>query len=92
MPNMNKDFSLKQNKQNNDIKVLTKPNQVRLVNLDLESPRMMQAMKMLGFEKEDLNTRKRREHFTVDNTDGGSYSPRRETKATVNLKDLKTIS
>ena len=49
-------------------------------------------MKMLGYEKEDLNTRKRREHFAVDTTDAGSYSPKREIKATVNLKDLKTVN
>jgi len=41
MPGFNKEFSLKQNKLNNDIKVLSKPNQVRLVNLDLDSPRMV---------------------------------------------------
>lgn len=43
-----------------------KPTQVRLVNLDLDSPRMSQAMAMLGFEKEDLNTKKRRDQFRID--------------------------
>ena len=39
------------------------------MNLDLESPRMRQAMKILGYEKEDLNTRKRRENFTASTYD-----------------------
>jgi len=48
-------------KRNNDIRQLVRPAQTRLVNLDLDSPRMSQAMRMLGFEKEDLDTKKRRE-------------------------------
>ena len=43
---------------NNDIRLLTKPKQIRLVKLDLDSPRMKQAMKNIGLEKEDLDTKK----------------------------------
>ena len=86
MPMLSKNLSLKVSKQNNDIRLLVKPSQVRLVNLDLDSPRMSQAMQVLGFEKEDLNTRKRKDHF-LDVTDTGS--PR--TKAAVDVKNLNTI-
>jgi len=80
---------LKVSKQNNDIRLLFKPSQVRLVNLDLDSPRMTQAMQVLGFEKEDLNTRKRRDQFIVDTDTGTGSSP--STKAAVNVKNLNTI-
>ena len=50
-------------KKNNDIRQLARPGQIRLVNLDLDSPRMQQAMQKLGYEKEDLDTYKRKEHF-----------------------------
>ena len=50
-------------KLNNDIRQLVRPGQVRLVNLDLDSPRMRQAMEILGYEKEDLDNKKRRDHF-----------------------------
>ena len=50
-------------RKNNDIRQLVKPSQVRLVNLDLDSPRMQQAMKKLGYSKEDLNNSKRKENF-----------------------------
>lgn len=50
-------------RKNNDIRQLVKPSQVRLVNLDLDSPRMQQAMKKLGYSKEDLNNSKRKEYF-----------------------------
>ena len=42
---------------------MTKPAQVRLVNLDLDSPRLQSAMEILGYEAEDLNTHKRKENF-----------------------------
>ena len=53
-------------RKNNDIRQLVKPSQVRLVNLDLDSPRMQEAMKMLGYSKEDLNNSKRKESFKLN--------------------------
>ena len=50
-------------KQNNDIRQLVRPGQVRLVNFDLDSPRMTRAMYQLGFQKKDLETDKRRDDF-----------------------------
>ena len=51
------------NVANNNIQPLTKPKQVRLVNFDLESPRMKSAMEELGMTREDLNTRKTKTDF-----------------------------
>ena len=51
---------------NNDIRQLVKPTQVRLVNLDLDSPRLQSAMQILGYDAEDLNTRKRKDNFRDD--------------------------
>ena len=48
---------------NNDIRLLTRPKQVRLVRLDLDSPRMRTAMKNIGLEKDDLDNKKTREDF-----------------------------
>lgn len=48
---------------NNDIRLLTRPKQIRLVKLDLDSPRMRSAMMNIGFEKDDLDTKKTREDF-----------------------------
>ena len=42
---------------------MNKPAQVRLVNLDLDSPRLKSAMQVHGYESEDLITGKRKEHF-----------------------------
>lgn len=50
-------------KKNNEIRALVKPSQVRLVNLDFDSPRMKMALAKLGFEQEDLESHKRREDF-----------------------------
>ena len=39
---------------------------LRLVKLDLDSPKMMEAMINLGFIKEDLNTLKTRDDFPAE--------------------------
>ena len=51
------------NPTNNNIQPLTKPKQVRLVNFDMDSPRMRSAMEELGLTREDLNTRKTKNDF-----------------------------
>ena len=56
---------------NNDIRPLTKPKQIRLVKLDLDSPRMKQAMKNIGLEKEDLDTKKTQEEFAYSSKVSG---------------------
>ena len=56
---------------NNDIRLLTRPKQVRLVMLDLDSPRMRTAMSNLGFEKEDLDTSKTQEDFAYSSKVAG---------------------
>ena len=66
-----------------------RPGQIRLVNLNLDSPRMQEAMQILGYEKEDLDTRKRKEHF-YEEADG-MPSPKGKDPKTVS-KELKTIS
>ena len=76
-------------KMNNDIRQLVRPGQIRLVNLDLDSPRMQEAMQILGYEKEDLDTRKRKEHF-YEEADG-MPSPKGKDPKTVS-KELKTIT
>ena len=43
---------------------------------------MAQAMRMLGFEKEDLNTKKRREHFR-DDEEAPEDLTAKQTKAAV---------
>lgn len=48
---------------NNNIGPLTRPRQIRHVNFDMDSPRMKLAMDELGLDKEDLNTRKRKDDF-----------------------------
>ena len=80
--------SLTKKSKNNDIRPLVKPTQVRLVNLDLDSPRMAQAMRMLGYEKEDLNTRKRREQFRLE-TDIKQKSP--QMRQLLDTKELQVI-
>ena len=45
---------------------------------------MKQAMQILGYEKDDLDTRKRKENFREADTDPHVSSP--------NGKDLKTVS
>ena len=76
-------------KLNNDIRQLVRPGQIRLVNLDLDSPRMQEAMKSLGYEKEDLDTRKRKENF-FEEANGMPSPLGRNPKAA--SKELKTIS
>ena len=76
-------------KMNNDIRQLARPGQIRLVNLDLDSPRMQEAMKTLGYEKEDLDTRKRKDDFYEEN-DGMPSPGIRNPKAA--SKELKFIS
>ena len=76
-------------KMNNDIRQLVRPGQIRLVNLDLDSPRMQEAMKNLGYEKEDLDTRKRKDDF-YEQSDGMPSPLGRNPKAA--SKELKTIS
>lgn len=73
---------------NNDIRQLVRPGQVRLVNLDLDSPRMKQAMKTLGFEKEDLDTKKRREDFMKDKE---SHTDQNKKVALSIFKSINTI-
>lgn len=58
------------------------------MNLDLDSPRMSQAMAILGYEKEDLNTKKRRDQFRIE-TDLGSKSP--HSKQVFDTRELLTI-
>ena len=48
---------------NNDIRILSKPKQIKYVHLNLQSPRMKQAMETVGFLKEDLDTKKTKEDF-----------------------------
>ena len=72
-------YSQKTLKMNNDIRVLTKPSQIRLVNLDMDSPRLKKAMEMLGYEKKDLDTRKRRDNFRESIDAKAPISPRATT-------------
>lgn len=51
---------------NNNIKLLTRPRQVRLVNFDYDSPRMKRAMVALGLQETDLDVRKRKEDFQYE--------------------------
>ena len=74
---------------NNDIRPLIRPGQIRLVNLNLDSPRIQEAMQILGYEKEDLDTRKRRGHF-VEEADRSPSPKVKDPKAT--SKELRTIS
>ena len=48
---------------NNNIRDLADPYHLRYLKLDLNSPRLAQAMRNLGLVKEDLNTRKTRDDF-----------------------------
>mgnify|MGYP007004898253 FL=1 len=74
---------------NNDIRPLVRSAQIRLVNLDLDSPRMREAMLSLGYEKEDLDTRKRKEHFR-DDPEGECRAPSPKGKDPLAAsKDLK---
>ena len=73
-------------KLNNDIRQLVRPGQIRLVNLDLDSPRMQQAMQILGYERDDLDTKKRREHFIHNN------DPTNQKVPSPKGKDMKTLS
>ena len=59
----------------NNIKPLTRPNKVRNVNLDLDSPRMVKAMGTLGLVKADLNNSKRLDDFAFDFTKNGDRLP-----------------
>jgi uncharacterized coiled-coil protein SlyX len=59
----------------NDIKALTNAKQIRMVNLDLESPRMKKALERLGLVREDLNNMKRMDDFTFDFDKNGDRLP-----------------
>ena len=51
---------------NNNIAPLRKTKHIRLVKFDLDSPKMAEAIKNLGLVKDDLDTKKRRDHFVHD--------------------------
>ena len=53
-------------KLNNNIALLRKASHLRLVKLDLNSPKMAEAIKNLGLIKEELNTKLKRENFPHD--------------------------
>jgi uncharacterized coiled-coil protein SlyX len=59
----------------NDIKALTNAKQIRMVNLDLESPRMKKALERLGLVREDLNNMKRMDDFAFDFDKNGDRLP-----------------
>lgn len=59
----------------NDIKPLTYAKQIRMVNLDLESPRMKKALERLGLVREDLNNMKRMDDFAFDFDKNGDRLP-----------------
>jgi uncharacterized coiled-coil protein SlyX len=59
----------------NDIKPLTNAKQIRMVNLDLESPRMKKALERLGLVREDLNNMKRMDDFAFDFDKNGDRLP-----------------
>ena len=48
---------------NNDIRIISKPKQIKYVRLNCHSPKMRQAMINVGFEKDDLDTRKTKDDF-----------------------------
>ncbi len=59
----------------NDIKPLTYAKRIRMVNLDLESPRMKKALERLGLVREDLNNMKRMDDFAFDFDKNGDRLP-----------------
>lgn len=59
----------------NDIKPLTLAKQIRTVCLDLDSPRMKQAMERLGLVNDDLNNMKRMDDFAFDYDKNGDRLP-----------------
>jgi hypothetical protein len=50
-------------KLNNNIAPLRKTSHLRLVKLDLDSPKMAEAIRNLGLIKSELNTKLKRENF-----------------------------
>ena len=72
---------------NNDIRALTRPKQIRLVKLDLDSPRMIQAMKNIGLTRDDLDTKKRPEDFMYSSKVAGQpMSPNEYDENVVDLR------
>lgn len=59
----------------NDIKPLTRSNRIRIVNLDLDSPRISKAMETLGLIKADMNNHKRLDDFAFELTKTGDRLP-----------------
>jgi hypothetical protein len=51
---------------NNNIEPLRHVRHIRLVNFDLDSPRMAEALINLGLVKEDINTKKTKDDFPSD--------------------------
>ena len=62
---------------NNDIQQLSRPGQLRLVNLDFDSPRLLQAMKINGYEKQDLEYSKRKDNFR-EGGDDSAFDPQQK--------------
>ena len=59
----------------NDIKPLTLAKQIRMVNLDMESPRLKKALERLGLVRDDLNNTKRMDDFAFDFDKSGDRLP-----------------
>jgi hypothetical protein len=59
----------------NDIKPLTLAKQIRMVNLDMESPRLKKALGRLGLVRDDLNNMKRMDDFAFDVDKNGDRLP-----------------
>ena len=55
-------------RKNNNIAPLRYTKQLRLVRLDLDSPRMAEAIINLGYAKDDLDTKKTREDFPSEDS------------------------